>query len=241
VGGDKGCGESLERVFAPSSLAQWLAAIGTIVAVLVALFKDLIIGWIRRPRLDATCSKETPYTSRMPIVVHDGKGVVLWTGDCYYIRAQVQNTGKTRAEKVQVYASELAKQGADRQFTDMPVFIPLNAKWSNSPPGGVSAILDGISPKMAAFFDIVALCDPANPHRGKLAGTPENVTMGELQLEVAPLTGSNLLPPGTYRLTLRIAAANVEPIEKIFEFTHTGAWLENDADMRRDCLGIALR
>jgi hypothetical protein len=41
-------------------------------------------------------------------------------------------------------------------------------------------------------------------------------------------------------LTLRIAAANVEPIDKIFEFKHTGSWLQADADMRRDCLGISL-
>jgi hypothetical protein len=228
-------------MFAPSTLAQWFGAVGTIAAVVVALFKDSLLAWKRRPRLNATCTKETPYTSRTPIVVHDGKGAVLWTGDCYYVRAQVENSGKTRAEKVQVYASKLAKLGADQKFADMPTFIPLNAKWSNSPPGGVSAILDGISPKMGAFFDLVGLCDPANPHQGRPPGTPPNTTVAELQLEVAPLTGSNLLPPATYRLTLRIAAANVEPIERVFEFTHTGTWLQNDADMRRDCLGIGLK
>ena len=228
-------------MFAPSSLAQWFGAIGTISAVLVALFKDPLIAWRRKPRLNAKCTKETPFTSRMPIVVHDGQGLVLWTGDCYYVRAQIENSGKTRAEKVQAYVSKLAKLGADRKFADMPSFIPLNAKWSNSPPGGVSAILDGISPKMAAFLDIVAICDPANPHQGRPLGTPPNVTIAELQLEVAPLTGSNLLPPGTYRLTIRIAAANAEPIEKVFDFTHAGAWLQDDADMRRDCLGISLR
>jgi hypothetical protein len=137
--------------FAPSSLAQWFGAAGTIMAVVVALFKDPLRAWRRKPRLSAICTKETPYTSRTPIVVHDGKGVVLWTGDCYYIRAQVENSGKTRAEKVQVYASKLAKLGADNKFADVPTFIPLNAKWSNSPPGGASAILDGISAKMGAF------------------------------------------------------------------------------------------
>ncbi len=56
--------------------------------------------------------------------MHDGKGAVLWTGDCYYVRAQVENSGKTKAEKVQVYASKLAKLGADQKFADMPTFIP---------------------------------------------------------------------------------------------------------------------
>jgi hypothetical protein len=115
-------------MLAPSSLAQWFGAVGTISAVLVALFKDAIIASRREPQLKATCTKDTPYTSRTPIIVHDGKGGVMWTGDCYYIRAQVENTGKTRAEKVQVYASKLAKRGADLQFADMPGFIPLNAK-----------------------------------------------------------------------------------------------------------------
>ena len=225
---------------APSSLAQWFGAVGTIAAVVVALFKEPILAWRRKPRLNATSSKEPPWTGRTPIVVHDGQGAVLWTGDCYYVRAKVENFGKTRAEKVQVYASRLAKLGADNKFADIPTFLPLNLKWSNSPAGSAAAILDGISPKMGAFCDIVAVCDPANPHQTKPAGTPPNTTVGELQLEVAPFTGSHLLPPGTYRLTLRIAAGNVEPIEKVFGFTHTGTWLQNDAEMRRDCLGVSL-
>ena len=223
----------------PSSLAHWVGAIGTILAVIVALFKDSILAWLRKPKLDAWCSKEAPFTSRTPIIVHDGKGVVLWTGDCYYIRAQVENSGKTRAEKVQVYASKLLKRGADNKFAEMPSFLPMNCKWSNSPPGGASAILDGISPKMAAFFDVVGLCDPANPHQDRPPGTAADVTIGQLQLEVDPLTKSNLLPPGTYRLHLRIAAANAKPIDKVLEFTHTGRWLTDDAEMRRDCLGVS--
>jgi hypothetical protein len=176
---------------APSSLAQWFAAAGTILAVIVALSKDSLRARWNKPKLTATCSKETPYTSRMPIIVHH-QNTLIWRGDCYYIRGQVENTGKTRAEKVQVYAAKLAKQGLDGKFADMPSFIPMNFKWSNSPPDGTSAVLDGISPKMGAFFDLVAICDPANPFRGKLPDTPENEAVGELQLEVAPLSRSNI-------------------------------------------------
>jgi hypothetical protein len=147
---------------------------------------------------------------------------------------------QTRAENVQVYASRLGELGADNEFADIPDFLPLNMRWSNSPPGGPAAILDGISPKMGAFCDIVGLCDPANPLQRKPKDTPANTTVGQLQLEVAPFTGTDLLSPGTYRLTLRIAAANVEPIDKIFEFKHTGMWLQDDTAMRRDCLGVSL-
>ena len=59
--------------------------------------------WKRKPRLTVTCTKEEPFTSRTPLIIQGNKGV--WTGEGYYIRARVENTGKTRAEKVQVYAS----------------------------------------------------------------------------------------------------------------------------------------
>jgi len=93
---------------------------------------------------------------------------------------------------------------------------------------------------MGAFCDIVSVCDPANPHQRKPAGKPPNVTVGQLQLEGDPFTDSHLLAPGTYRLTLRIAVANVEPIDKTIEFTHTGTWVQDDGLMRRDALGISL-
>lgn len=225
----------------PSSLAQWFAAGGTIGAVMVALFREPFLAWRRKPRLNATSTREIPYTVKTPIIVYGGQGGVLWTGECYYVRARVENTGRTRAEKVQVSASKLAKRGLDNNFVEIPTILPLNLKWSNSPPGGAVAILDGISPKMSAFCDIVGLCDPTNPHQRKPAGSAPGMTVGQLQLEVDPLTDSHLLAPGTYRLSLKIAAANVEPVDKVFEFTHTGAWQANDGNMRRDCLGVSLK
>jgi hypothetical protein len=180
---------------APSSLAQWFAAVGTIGAVLVALSKDPFLAWKRRPRLDAVSSKETPWTVRTPMFARDGQGAT-WTGECYFLRARIENNGETRAEKVQVSAQKLAKSGADDSFTEIPTILPLNLKWSNSPPGAAMSILDGISSKMSAFCDIVALCDPANPLQRRPAGTPPNRTVGQLQLEVDPLTDSHLYDSG---------------------------------------------
>jgi len=227
---------------APSSLAQWFAAVGTLLAVLVALFKDPFLAWRRKPRLDAKCTKDSPWTVRTIINVYDrNTKAVLWSGDCYYVRLEVENSGKTRAEKVQVYAAKLAKLAADGKFEDIKEFIPLNMKWANSPPSGASAVLDGISPRMGAFCDIVSVSDPANPYQGRLANMQTGATVGQLQLEVDPSNGLHLLAPGTYRLTLRVAAANVKPIDKVFEFKHTGAWLPDDDEMRRDCLGVSLK
>jgi len=47
--------------------------------------------------------------------------------------------------------------------------------------------------------------------------------------------------PGAYKLTLTFAAANVEPIDKNLEFEHKGPWIQNDEEMRRDCLTVSLK
>jgi len=101
-------------------------------------------------------------------------------------------------------------------------------------------ILDGISPDMPALCDIIALCDPANPHWPTPANTPPNTTVGRLQLEVDLPPEFHALRPGTWKLILRIAAANAKPTVKTLLFSHTGEWMQNDDEMRRLCLRVSL-
>jgi hypothetical protein len=110
---------------APSSLAQWFGAFGTIAAVIVALFKDPILAWRRKPQLVATCTKKSPWTGRVPYhVTRKSDGTLLWSGYAYWVRVRVENVGRTRAEKVQVYASKLAKRALDNTFEDVSSFLP---------------------------------------------------------------------------------------------------------------------
>lgn len=233
----------------PSTLAQWVSGIGTLLAVIIALFKDPIVAWRRRPRLDVTCSKEVPWTVKVPITVWQGKwpggGGGRWGGDCYFVRIKVENTGRTRAEKVQVSAVNLAKRGVDDNFTDILTTLPYDMRWSNGPPAPEPpmTVLDGISRKMSAFCDIVSLCNPANPYQRRPTGMPAYpapLTVGQLQLEFDLADEWHLLAPGTYRLTLRIGAANVEPIDRTIEFAHDGRWTPEELAMRRDYLAVSL-
>src|SRR5438874_535096 len=76
--------------------------------------------------------------------------------------------------------------------------------------------------------------------RPQLANIPSNATVGRLQLEVNLPPEFDSLRPGSWRLTLRIGAANAKPIEKTLLFSHTGEWRQNDVDMRRECLRVSL-
>jgi hypothetical protein len=211
---------------------------------MVALFKDPIRGWWNKPELRVTCTKEIPETVRVPTTAWQGKwfggGGGRWIGDCYLIRIKVENKGRTRAEKVQVSAMKLAKRGLDNNFADLPTTLPFNMRWSNGPPAAPVIALDGISRDMWAFCDIVSLCDPANPYQRRPAGAAATETVGQLQLEFDLPDEWHLLAPGAYRLTLKIGAANAEPIDRIVEFTHDGIWTQNDVAMRRDHLVVSL-
>ena len=227
-------------LFAPSSLAQWFAAVGTCGAVAIALLRDSIRSWWNKPELQATCGKAIPWTVRTPIVVYaDGK--MTWSGNCYYIRVKIENKGRSRAKKVQVSASRLQKwEELKGIFVDVATILPLNMKWSNSPFGSPITILDGISPKMSVFCDVFSLCHPDNPYQRKPSGTQTGKPVGQLQLEVDLPADMDLLPQGKYRLNLRIAAGNAKPIDKVLTFEHTGVWKDSDDEMRRDCLSVAL-
>ncbi len=223
---------------APSSTAQWFGAVATFLAVIVALFKDSIREWRRRPKLVVSCDNLPPWTVRTPFFQRDQTDNLVWTGDSYWVRVKVENKGRTRAKKLQVSLSKLCyKPDVDGNFSeDSRQHFPLNLMWTHIH----LPILDGISPYMPAFCDIIALCDPANPVWPKLANTSSNTTVGSLQLEVPLPPEFHTIRPGSWKLTLRIGAANAKPIEKTLLFSHTGEWRQNDQDMRRECLRVSL-
>ena len=224
---------------APSSAAQWFGALATLLAVIVALFKDSILARWRKPKLIVTCENSPPCTIRTPYFVHDRTtGNLLWTGDCYWVRVKVTNEGRTRAKKVQVSLSKLYyRPSVDEDFSEIVRHhFPLNLKWAHIH----IPILDGISPYMPALCDIIALCDPANQYWPKPANTLSNTTVGSLQLEVDLPPEFHSLRAGSWKLILRIGAANAKPIEKTLLFSHTGEWRQNDVDMRCECLRVSL-
>lgn len=230
---------------APSTLAQWVSGIATTLAVIVALFRDPIRGWWNKPDLKVTCTAEVPETVRVRTTVWEGKwpggGGGRWDGDCYFVRIKVENKGRTRAEKIQVSALNLAKRGLDNKFVDLRTTLPFNMRWSNGPPNAPVTVLDGISREMWAFCDIVSICDPTNPYQRRPTATSVGATVGQLQLEFDLPDEWRFLAPGTYQLTLRIAAANAAPICKVVEFTHDGGWTQDDVAMRRDYLAVSLK
>jgi hypothetical protein len=215
------------------NLAQWVGAIATSTAVFIALFKETLLLWWRRPILTATIKLEPPDCHKVPF--HAGPV----SGDCYYFRLYISNSGRSRAEQVQVYASKLFRKLADESFHEEKNFSPMNLRWSHSH----EIYAEGISADMGKHCDLAHVIDPAL--RRKLGGAEETIPLTEgtifsLDLEVKPGSRGHLVKPGTYRLELRIAAANARPVTKYLEFTCTGTWFNNEQDMFRDGIRLNL-
>jgi hypothetical protein len=198
----------------------------TLLAVIVALFKEKILSWLWCPKLkvridpkSSDCHK-TKWEGRWPMY-----WFMLWVDN---------DRGWSRAEKVQVYAAKLTRQEADGQFNQVKWFIPMNLKWSHT---GGDIFLDGISPKMGHHCDLGSIVHPSFPERPEFV--PASKVWFELATQIKPYAESNLLNPGTYRLLLEIAAANAEPITSTVELTITGEWFDQDSEMFFK--GISLR
>jgi hypothetical protein len=225
------------------TLAQWVGASATFAAVLVALFKDEITKWWRRPKLFASIGLVSPDCAKT-YVDYSSQKITLIVGraECYWLRLWIENKGRTRAEQVQVYASTLSKRSADRSFKRIDRFLPMNLKWSHGPPPpkGPEIFADGISPRMGKHCDLAHIVDPA--HRANigedLSEVPPDQTILAFDLEIQPNTLTHLIGPGEYRLQLRIAGGNCAPVTKTIEIIVTGKWFSDESKMFSDGLGV---
>jgi hypothetical protein len=229
------------------NFAQWAGALATLLAVLVALFKTEIVNRWRRPILNATVFLEPPYCHSTTLHYQVQKTALTFVqAQCYYFRLWIENRGKTRADRVQVFAARLFRKVADGSFTEDRSFLPMNLRWahghSREPGGGPEIYAEGISPEMGKHCDLGHITDPQfrSDLQENFDGVDAASTIFALDLEVNPSTKSNLLAPGTYRLELQVAAANSRPVKKIIEITITGHWFTDERKMFQDGIGLRI-
>ena len=226
-----------------SDAAVWIGSIATLLAVIVALFKEQLVRIWRRPKLQARVRLSAPDCHKTQMTLFDQKtGAVIERADCYYFRLWVENRGNQRAEKVQVFVSKLFRRHADGSFVEDKSFLPMNLRWSHSQlsPLGPEIFAEGISPQMGKHCDLGHILDPNKrvPFGINLPSVAPGKTILELDLEVAPNTLTHLVPPAIYRLEMKLAAANAEPETKTIEINHTGDWYSDENKMFSDGFGM---
>jgi hypothetical protein len=210
----------------------FLGALATFLAVMVALLRETFVLWWRRPRLSITIKLGTPDSTGTYLRHEDGTITA-----CYVFRRWISNTGKTTAERVQVFARRLFRLGSEGEFIEDGRFLPMNLLWSHN--AGVT--LEGIARGMGHHCDLGYVFDPrrSNPNVHRPSGFENHQTWLQLETEVRPFTGTSHLKPGTYRLELRAAGSNVNPVDATLEISLEGTWYDEETDMF--ARGISLR
>ncbi|MCU0225870.1 MAG: hypothetical protein MUF27_17790 [Acidobacteria bacterium] len=226
-----------------SEAAAWSGAIATLLAVLMALFKEDITSWWRRPKLEVLVRLAPPDCHKTELnIVNQATRQLLGSWPCYYLRIWVENRGIRRADQVQVFVSQLLRRRADGTFAPDDQFLPMNLKWAHSQqrPEGPEIFAEGISRDMGKHCDLGHIPHPNMRKRtGEvLAGVPDDQVIVRLDLEVEPNTKSHLLPPGVYRLVLKVAAANDRPVTKILELSIAGKWFDDERKMFTEGVGL---
>ena len=188
------------------NVAQWVGALATTAAVIVALFKEDFIRRRRHPELTASIEAKHPDCIRLPA---EDK-TKPWKGWRYWLRVWVRNEGNVRAEKVEVFLSQAFVRN-NGSFEPVPNFTPMNLQWSYTH----ETYLDGISPDMGRFCDFGAISDPAHPDLS------EDETRLSLRLQALP-GRADWLQPGHYKFEIKLAGSNCEPVARWIHLHLTG-------------------
>jgi len=235
----------LDNIFKSNLVANWLVAIGTILLSIVAIFQDKLRAWVMRPKLRVTIQVAPPDCHKSVIECYNEKiGIVDVIVEVYYFRLLVKNDGNQRAELVEVFAKKLTEKKEDGAFTKVSTFMPMNLTWTHTDD---KIFYEAISPHMYRNCSLGHIIDPSKRRLSRSeqlpeekSGKPFNKAVFSFDLEIRPNTGGHLIKPGTYRLDIVVAAANVKPISKTLEIAFNGEWCPNEAEMFRRGISIKM-
>ena len=189
----------------------------------------------------ATGTMSSSSSSRARSAGHGAWPVPILTADVYYFRLRIQNSGRQKAESIEVFAAKLEKRRADGTFGPVDSFLPMNLLWSHYR----QVFLPAISPETYKHCDLAHIIDPEErksfpgEHR-TWDNIPSESTLLSFDTVAKPYTQSYLVPMGTYRLKIVVAAANAGVVKKTLEITLTGDWYNDEQEMLGQGVGITI-
>jgi hypothetical protein len=226
-----------------STAANWAAAAGTLFVGLVALFKEEIQSFFFKPKFRVEVRTRPPFCVKTGSMVFgltpERIQELLWSGSIYYARLWVQNVGNRRAGSVEVFVTKVERITREGSYEPVEGFVPSNLRWANTDPFRPE-IFYAMNPDMGRYCDLGAVVDPACNTLKEVAGVPKGTVTFDLVLQT-PLPGdAHRLPPGDYRITLKISADNAKPLERSVNVSISGKWTEAEDTMFKKELGVSI-
>lgn len=220
---------------------DWIAAIGTILLAILAVFQDKIRSWLTRPELQLQVSSGPPFAHKSVWVypywpIPRGAEAQAQYFPCYFFRLKILNRGNTVARQVEVFAASVRRRRVDGRLETVARFTPMNLMWAHEH----KVYLPLLSPKMSKFCDLAHIIAPSYRHKLEhdLPGVPADNCVLAIDLEVEPKMKGHLLEAGSYQMTILVAAENASPAEYVVEFTFAGQWHDEEEGMFETGFGM---
>lgn len=228
-----------------TTAASWTAAIATSLAVVVALFKDTLMRWLRRPIIKTSSGQYIPYVVRVPLRHHERcpNGVIVSECDAFWFRICVTNRGRDTARALEAFAERLERRAATGDFQPVERFIPASLTWA----GLDAPVLPRLNPGSDRYLVALSILKPDdracvldNQAQTVFDRLHASGPVTELGVHQKDTSYSHACAPGEYRLRLAISGENVDTVRFIFEFAAPSVWptgIENFAE----AVGLTLR
>jgi len=207
-------------------VASWITAIGTLILAGVAIWGKQIRRFLFCPKLDIEVGQFCADAVPVPIT-QDGR--VLTKKACYF-QIRIRNNGKSAAENVEVFVSQLQKQDSNGKFENVREFYPLNLKWRH---WDNKVFLGRLSPSSTGRDCCLGrvVCPPDNRIKG-IDDYDERFRDDEplfrLELARIPNTRPDLLKHGIYHLRLEVSASNTRKVRRqTIELQFSNKWSED--------------
>jgi hypothetical protein len=202
------------RLILGSTVDTWATiavAVGTLGAVLYALFRDLFVTPRRRPKLNLRFDR----SGNDQIIVGTAGG-----DEAAYVRLRVANQrGRDTADEVVVVVTELRRLDSESASTEVrPIGLPLT--WSGTtPPLTVAAV----HPGSGRHVDLLHVDWPGREEIDIAKKWTDTMPV-QLDLTPRPAGGQDLLHSGAYELSVEVRARNADAICYVVPVFWDGKW-----------------
>jgi hypothetical protein len=222
---------------------EWLTAIGTVGAVVLALFLALYGEQVKRrtlhPLLRLRARVRRPDADKVSRWTQDQHGGVINLGESWYFRLAVSNEGNDTARDVQMFLARVERKHGHKA-EKVRRFTPMNLIWSNTDdePKKSNRVTRPalLRDTPEVYCDLVHICDPGT--RKQQGEDLDTVASGEgvigLDVQVATYSKGHLLEPGTYLFYLTLAASNCRSTHYELEISYSGKWSPDEKEMFRE-------
>lgn len=208
-----------------SNIIQIVLAVITGLAVLVALFQEVIKDYFNKAKLVPTISPKPPDCHQ--IELHNSQNG-QYVSRVIYVRIRVEHTKGKTANNVEIILSKVEKKNEKSKWTEVKEFLPMNLKWSHTHTQTVT-----LPPSSFRHCDLGSF--------GQYNGQIVNQFLIDTIVQPNPVANGkipNLLSPGKYKFHILLTGENVKPVIKSWTIDFSPSWSNDEDEMLKKYIEI---